>query len=184
MEKNECDQEVDDLEKEAKFTIISMEDNDGEEEKQKILEDAKEQITQLYYEFRQWLQDTVSKEDVNARLKRLNADTTALLQKTKERLKQWHEREDIAATRAKAIKLGNKVVDSVNDGISDVMKNEHVTKAMDSFGSVVDNVRSDERVKSGVKRIKKGTLKAAESAFNGLKRVLDTEDDQNHDQKG
>ena len=41
------------------------------------------------------------------------------------------------------------------------------------IGAMVQNVKRDERVKQGVSSIKRGTLKLAESAFAGLKKVLD-----------
>lgn len=183
MEQKEHEQEVEDLEKEAKFTIISMDDEeDGE--KKKILDDAKEEITRLYQEFREWLNDNVDSKEVNERFERLKQETANLLNRTKQSIQSFQEREDVNAGKQKAKELGSKVYDSINDGINDVMNNEHVVKVVDSVSETIDNVRNDERVKEGVKKFKKGTLKIAESAFKGLKRVLDTEDDQENDQKG
>ena len=48
---------------------------------------------------------------------------------------------------------------------------------MDTITDTVSAIREDERVKKNVKKLKKGTLKAAEKAFEGLQRVLDTKDE-------
>ena len=185
MEQNEREQEVESLEKEAKFTIISMNDeDDADEGKKKILEEAKEEVARLYQEFRDWLDDNVNSDEVNERLERLKQETSNLMNRTKQSIQSFQEREDVHAGKQKAKELGSKVYESINDGINDVMNNEHVVKVVDSVSDTIDNVRNDERVKQGVKKFKKETLKIAESAFNGLKRVLDTEDDQHNDQKG
>lgn len=185
MEQNERDREVEDLEQEARFKIISMDiDDDDESEKKKILEEAREEITRLYREFREWLNDNISSDEVNERLERLKAETGNLIARTKERMQAFGEDERVVNGRQKAKAFSRRCTDTVNDGFHDVMNNEHVANIVDTIADTVENVRSDERVQNGVRRFKKGTLKIAESAFNGLKRVLDTDDDQNSDQKG
>ena len=43
--------------------------------------------------------------------------------------------------------------------------------------AVVQSVKNDERVKKGVATFKKGTLRLAESAYAGLKKVLEEKED-------
>ena len=56
-------------------------------------------------------------------------------------------------------------------------QNEYVRRSVHAVADTVDTIRNDEQVKKGVRKLKKGTLKAAEAAFQGLKRVLDTDED-------
>ena len=62
-------------------------------------------------------------------------------------------------------------------GIQEISKNDVVKNCTDTLTDTLHSIKEDEQVKSGVRKLKKGTLKVAESAFNGLKRVLDTETD-------
>lgn len=183
MEPNEYAKQAENLEKEAKFTIISMDDDDTSDKK-KILDDAKEEINRLYREFREWLAGSINSEEVSEKLERLKQETTNLINRTKESVQAFQEREDVLAGKEKAKEFGNKLVDTLQDGIHEVMKNDTVSKVVESVNDTIDNVRHDERVVDGVKKMKQGTLKIAESAFNGLKRVLNTEDDHKDDQKG
>lgn len=176
MEEN-CEKEVETMENEAKYTIIQMEDDvDGDES---ILEETKREITRLYQEFREWLSENVDSEEIGAKMEKLKEDTALLLAKSKQKTIAFANREDVQKTKEKMISAGEKVMDGVSDGINTIMENEHVTKAMDSISDTITNVKNDERVQKNVKKFKKGTLKVAQHAFDGLKKVLDTDDKDN-----
>ena len=58
---NDCEKEVDSMEKEAKYTIIQMEDDvDGD---QSFLDDTKKEVSRLYQDFRDWLSENVDSEE-------------------------------------------------------------------------------------------------------------------------
>lgn len=175
-----CEKEVDAMEKEAKYTIIQMEE---ETDSKHLLDDTKKEINRLYGEFREWMSENVDSEEVAARLKKLKQDSNALIEKGKEKTIAFYQREDVTKVKEKALIAGEKVMDTVNEGIQSVMQKEAVVHAMDSFSDKVQQVTCDERVKTNVKKLKKGTLKFAEKAFDGLKKVLDT-DDSDDGQKG
>ena len=62
---NDCEKEVDSMEKEAKFTIIQMEDEvDGDKS---FLDDTKKEVNRLYQDFREWLSENVDSDEINAR---------------------------------------------------------------------------------------------------------------------
>ena len=176
MEEN-CEKEVETMENEAKYTIIQMEDDiEGDD---RILDDTKREIARLYQEFRVWLSENVDSEEISARMAKLKEDTAVLLAKGKRKTLEFAEREDVQKTKEKVISAGEKVMDGVSDGINTIMENEHVTKAMDSISDTITNVKNDERVQKNVKKFKKGTLKVAQHAFDGLKKVLDTDNKDN-----
>lgn len=171
---NDCEKEVDSMEKEAKYTIIQMEDDiDGD---QSFLDDTKKEVSRLYQDFRDWLSENVDSEEISARLKKLKEDTADVLEKGKTKTEAFVKREDVQNAKGKVVSAGEKVMDGVSDGLHTIMENEHVSKAMDSISDTITSVKNDERVKRNVNKLKKGTLKAATHAFNGLKKVLDTDD--------
>lgn len=176
MEVN-CEKEVESMENEAKYTIIQMEDEvEGDES---ILDETRKEITRLYQEFRDWLSENVDSEEISARMEKLKDDTAVLLAKGKAKTLEFAGREDVQKTKDRVVAAGEKVMDGVSDGINTIMENEHVMKAMDSISDTITNVRKDERVQKNVKKFKRGTLKVAQHAFDGLKKVLDTDDKDN-----
>lgn len=184
MEENDCQKEVEKLEKEARFKIITMDDDVDDGREKKILDDAKEEITKLYEEFREWLADNLNSEETGERFERLKQETQNLLARTKASIQKFKEREDVQAGKEKAIEVGTMVKDKVSDGFQEVMRNDYVSMVVESVGDTIDTIVHDEHVQHNVKKLKKGTLKVAESAFNGLKRVLDTDEDQDSSRKG
>lgn len=165
-----------DVKQEAKYTIISMDDGEDEEAKS-ILEEAKAEITRLYQEFSSWLKEHADSEETSKRLDTLKQDIQHILDTTKARLYAFQQREDVQTGKKKALAAAEKMGDVLYDGMQEVKRNEYVSKAVQTLNDTVERVKEDERVKENVKKIKKGTLKVAERAFNGLKRVLDTDDD-------
>ena len=158
---NEREKEVEDLEQKAKFTIITMECDDDDENgrSKKILDDAAIQLQRLFQEMRDWLREHADSMEVNERMERLKLETQKLLASTHDRLQRFSQREGVQA------------------GIQEVRQNEYVRRSVHAVADTVDTIRNDEQVKKGVRKLKKGTLKAAEAAFQGLKRVLDTDED-------
>ena len=71
-----------------------------------------------------------------------------------------------------ACDTGVWVKETVSDGVSEFRKTENGQK-VEAF---VKSVKNDDRVKQGVTTFKKGTLKVAESALKGLRKVLDDQD--------
>lgn len=172
----DCQKEAENLEKEAKYTIITMDEDSSECEDKKLLDDAKKEITRLYNEFRNWLAENVNSDESGERMERLKQETHNLILRTKISLQNIHAREDVKAGKEKVVEAGTFVKDKVSDGIHEVVRNEYVSKVVDGVNETIDSVVYDERVQRSVKKLKKGTLKVAESAFNELKRVLDTDD--------
>ena len=176
---NEREKEVEDLEQKAKFTIITMECDDDDENgrSKKILDDAAIQLQRLFQEMRDWLREHADSMEVNERMERLKQDTQRLLATTQNRLQRFTQREDVQAGREKAAAAADKLAGYVQEGIQEVRQNEYVRRSVHAVADTVDTIRNDEQVKKGVRKLKKGTLKAAEAAFQGLKRVLDTDED-------
>lgn len=179
------DSNVDELEKQAKFTIIQMDDEQDDTRRAKILDDAKTEMTRLYEEFRSWLEENLYSEDINDRFEHLKLETARLLKRTKRALLEFNQREDVIKSKAKMVQAGGVIRHCFDEGIQEIMSYEYVAKAVDNVSTALDNVRHDERVRQGVKSVKRGTLQIAQSAFDGIKRVLDTDDDvEDKPQKG
>lgn len=170
-------QQADDMEKAARYTIIQMEDEEDEAKTSSIFEDAKNELTRIYGEFHAWIKDNVNSEETAQRLEKLKADSARLIETTKQKVAEFNEREDVKNGKEKLNEVGGKVADAVSEGVNEIMNHAYVAKTVDTISDTVSAIREDERVKRNVKKLKKGTLKAAEKAFEGLQRVLDTKDE-------
>lgn len=171
--------DVSSMEQEAKYTIITLEDEETDSQAKQIFTDVQNKLNTLYSEFRIWLKENQESEKVAERKAWLKAESDKLLASAKVQTQKLKENENLQDAIRKGGKLANDtgswIVDTLQDGVHEVMKNETVQKITTNVDDVIHQVKHDERVKQGVTSFKKGTLKLAESAFKGLKKVLDTE---------
>lgn len=171
--------DVSSMEQEAKYTIITLEDEETDSQAKQIFTDVQDKLNTLYSEFRIWLKENQESEKVAERKAWLTAESDKLLASAKVQTQKLKENENLQDAIRKGGKLANDtgswIVDTLQDGVHEVMKNETVQKITTNVDDVIHQVKHDERVKQGVTSFKKGTLKLAESAFKGLKKVLDTE---------
>ncbi len=165
------------MEKQARFQIITVEDEEADSlQGAKIISDCKDAISALYASFREWLKDANDNEEIKAKKAKLKQDSDKIIALAKEQLRKLQENEELRKAVNKGVKVacdtGVWVKETVSDGVSEFRKTENGQK-VESF---VKSVKNDARVKQGVTTFKKGTLKAAESALKGLRKVLDDQD--------
>lgn len=181
MERNVYENEAEHAKKEQKFTIISI-DNDPDSETDKVLSDAQHEAAHKLAEARIWLNENMNAEERKARIEALKAELSELMAKTRRKLDEFNERDDVKQGKVKAAAAADKLAGYISDGLEEVRQNAYVSNVISTVSDTIGTVMNDDRVRRNVKKVKKGTLKVAEHAFNGLKRVLDTDDDES--QKG
>ncbi len=165
------------MEKQARFQIITVEDEEADSlQGAKIISDCKDAISALYASFREWLKDANDNEEIKAKKAKLKQDSDKIIALAKEQLRKLQENEELRKAVNKGVKVacdtGVWVKETVSDGVSEFRKTENGQK-VEAF---VKSVKNDDRVKQGVTTFKKGTLKVAESALKGLRKVLDDQD--------
>lgn len=170
------------MEEQARFQIITVEDEETESSQgAKIIADCKEAVAALYASFRDWLKDANDNEEIKAKKAKLKADSDKIIALAKEQLHKLKENEELRKAVNKGVQVacdtGVWVKETVNEGVNDFRKTDSGQK-VESF---VNSVKNDARVKQGVTTLKKGTLKAAESALKGLRKVLDDQNETEND---
>lgn len=166
------------MEEQARFQIITVADEEAQSTQgAKILADCKEALAALYTGFREWLKEANDNEEIKARKAKLKQDSDKIIAVAKEQLHKLKENEDLRKAVNKGVQAASDtgvwVKQTLTEGVNELRKTENGQK-VESF---VKSVKNDARVKQGVSSIKKGTLKAAESALKGLKKVLDDQDE-------
>lgn len=172
--------DVTEMEAEAKFKIITVEDEEEEAastQGAKIIADCKEALSQLYAGLRLWLSENKDSAEVQAQKAKIREESDRLITMAKSQLQKLKENEELRQAVDKGVKLaadtGDCIVRTLNAGVSEFRKTESGQKVE----AMVQSVKNDERVKQGVANFKKGTLKLAESAYSGLKKVLEEKQD-------
>lgn len=168
------------MELDTNYEIIKLEECENGDN-HRILNDAKEEIMHLFNEFHKWLNENMHSIEKSERLAKLKMDIANIVSESKQKLIEFPARSDVQRGTRKVLNVTSKLANSVSNGVNEIKNSEPMHKVIDSINETFDCVKNDERVKHNVKKLKKGTLKVAECAFNGLKRVLDTDDE---NQKG
>ncbi|MEG0313895.1 MAG: hypothetical protein RR646_01380 [Erysipelotrichaceae bacterium] len=154
------------LKEDCKFEIIRVEDD--VEEIKEISNETLATIHETLNQVKDWV--VVASDEA---FKLCDKTITAIkkVRNDEEMKTKFEEGKD------KIVKVGGEVIETIGEGIDNVMNNETVQNVVHTAGEKIEQVKNDERVIEGVKSFKRGTLKVATSAFNGLKKVLATEDD-------
>lgn len=168
-------QDIDKMREEAKQKLENLSGDDHV--KKEALDGINDELNALYANCKDWVKTNMSPEVLEPKIQKLKEETEILLAKAKDKVQTFSEREDVREkiNEGKEIVVGasNKVVQAVSEGAQELLQQEQVKKVVDNVSHTIDSIKSDDRVKEGVSNLKKGTLKVAESAFNGLKKILD-----------
>lgn len=172
MEK--MDDKIENLEKEVKYHIIELEEN-VDEHISPIIEDTKNSLHTLFQESREKMKESMTSQEMKDRLYKLKEDSLKILEMAKQKIEEFNSNDEVIKGKKKLNDATLAAACCISDGIDEIMKNETLNRTVDTIANKVDTFCKDERVVKQVDKLKKGTLKLAENAFEGLKRVLDTD---------
>lgn len=168
------DDKIENLEKEVKYHIIELEEN-VDEHISPIIEDTKNSLHTLFQESREKMKETMTSQEMKERLYKLIEDSLKILEMAKQKIEEFNSNDEVIKGKKKLNDATLAAARCISDGIDEIMKNETLNRTVDTIANKVDTFCKDERVVKQVDKLKKGTLKLAENAFEGLKRVLDTD---------
>lgn len=168
-------QDIEQMEKEAQQELGVLSGQD--DKKREALSGIAEELSALYANGKEWMKTNMDPEVMEPRIQKLKAETELLLSKAKTKVQTFTEKPEVREklSEGKEVVAGAsaKVAHAVSEGAQEFLQQEPVKKVVDNVSQKIDAFANDERVKEGVSSLKKGTLKVAESAFNGLKKILD-----------
>lgn len=166
--------------KKVKFEIITIHD-DEEKGKHKGFAKFKSLTSKKMNDLKDWYKYNKESGKMDENKEKIKKNVDKFVNKTKEKITELKEDEELREKfhngKEKVVEVSSNVFSTISETVEDVMTKENVQNAMNAVGTKFNEVKNDERVKSGVKKMKKGTLKVAESAMSGLRKVLETEDD-------
>lgn len=170
--------EVDEMEKEAKFHIIRIGDEEADEdEKHRILAEFSEELSEMFDDFCRWLKDNSESDKAAARMEKLRIECELLILKTKRKFAQITANESVC----KGIRYGKdgalKAGELISEGIDKFKANEQVQKVAGVLYESSQRVVQDERIQEGVKTLKHKTLDAADTLYASLRHFLSDKND-------
>lgn len=173
--------DVNNMEKEAKYKIITMEDEEESPQCAAAIHECRESIQQLYEDFRKWWNDSKSSEETKEYKEKLKQETERIINACKLQIMKLKENEELKKVMDKSVDVATKTSDwmikTFHESVDTMKKNEQCQKVQAKF----QQFKEDERVKKSVGSIKRGTLKVAESALESLRKVLDENDKETDD---
>lgn len=172
------------LEENAKTTLYNLAQEDST--KKEAISAFMEELNIIFSECKEWMKTNMDPSVLEPRLKKLKVDTETLVMNAKEKIQTITDKPEVKEKlldgKEKVFEVTTKVAHVVSEGTQEFLRQENVKKVVDNVSDKVTAIKSDERLKEGVASLKKGTLKVAESAFNGLKKILDDDTTEEHEQ--
>lgn len=174
--------DLDQMHEKAKIELLTMGDDTAQNKE--TVNAVLDELNVLYTNFKEWMKVNLDSEVMEPRLQKLKDDTELLLAKAKLKVQTYTEKPEVQTRLIEGkefvVDTSNKVAHVVSEGAQELLQNEQIRKVVDSVSITVQSIKHDERIKEGVISLKKGTLKVAESAYQGLKKMLDetTDDEQ------
>lgn len=158
----------------------------GDPKKKEAISAFLDELNIIFVECKEWMKTNMDPEVLEPRIQKLKADTEVLVHKAKEQVQIITERPDVKEKlqegKEMVLEVSSKVVKVISDGTQELLRQENVKNVVDNVSDKVSSIRNDVRLKEGVTSLKKGTLKVAENAFYGLKKILDDETTDEHEQ--
>lgn len=170
--------EAETMEEEARYHIIHVDDEHDNEEKRKILDEFTEEVTVLFADIKAWLKENHDPDKVAAYKEKVKLETALLIQKVKVAVAEVNENDKVKSGKETVKAASKHIGNKISSGVQDVIQHENVQKVMNDVSTKVHQVKEDERVKETVKKVKRGTLHIASSAYDSLKKVLEEHEEE------
>lgn len=170
--------------KEPKFSVFTLEDSDKNIKKYDA-QWVKHEITNLSNQWQSWVEAQKNNEQLQAKIRKWKQGSDLLLKKTTQSVKAFCENEEVqkklCSGKDKVLTTSMNVAHFLQEGIQETLEQENIKRAVYNVHQTMDRVRNDHRVKKTVKQLKKEMLQMSESAYYGIKKVLEEKEVENKD---
>ena len=172
----ENNKEIEKIQEELKYKIITLEDETDDSKIKKLFEDVMKEMNKAFEKFKTWYETNKDSEKAQEIKEKFVTEMNQLVNKTTQAandIKNNPElQEKLASGKETIVDLSKKLYSGVESGVNSILENEKVAKTIDSVSDKVVEVIKDEKIQKGIKATKKGILNVATSAYEGLKNAL------------
>lgn len=154
----------------------------GNEENCRLIEDAKAKAKKLFVDSAKWLRENTERERLVENLSHFRSECIQLLGQTKDKAIEISQSEEFQNTLRSGkefiVGSGHLLANGMRAGADKLMENEKISTLVNKVNDKVEVIKEDERVQDGAQRLRKGTMKIADRAYDGIKRMLNKEDEE------
>lgn len=179
--KKEAKTEVQNICDDVQHELEELREN-GNEENRRLIEEAREKMSKMFSDTAKWLKENTEREKLSENLSRFRSECIQLLGQTKEKAIEISQNEDFQNTLRSGkefiIGSGHLIASGVRAGADKLMENEKISLFVNRVNDRVEVIKEDERFQDGAQRLREGTMKVADRAYDGIKRILNKENDE------
>ncbi|WP_075876332.1 hypothetical protein [Merdibacter massiliensis] len=154
----------------------------GNEESHRMIEEAREKLAKLIADSSKWLKENTERDKLLSNLTHLRDECMQLLGQTKEKAIALSKNEDFQATLQSGkdfiVGSGRLIASGMRAGADKLMENDKIATFVNKVNDKVEDLKEDERVQEGTQRLREGTMKIADRAYDGIKRFLNKDDEE------
>lgn len=171
---------IEEIEQEIKYKIVTLEDEVKDSKGKEFMDATVQEITKLLNDFKAWCSENVDSEKIGDAYHKFTGEVDKLVEGGKVKINELKENEELKEKfedgKEAVVDFGKKVIDSVEDAAQSVLDNPKVAKTLDTVSDKFNEVIHDEHIQDGLEKARKGILNVAESAYEGIKNILDKDD--------
>lgn len=171
---------IEEIEQEIKYKIVTLEDEVKNSKGKEFVDATIQEITKLFDDFKNWCSENVDSEKIGEAYHKFTGEVDKLVETGKAKINELKENEELKEKledgKEAIVGFGKKVIDTVEDAAQSVLENPTVAKTIDTVSDKISDVIHDEHVQDGLEKARKGILNVAESAYEGIKHILDKDD--------
>ena len=168
MEENNV---VEQLENESLNELETLREENNEEN-QKVVDDAKKKIEDIFADLKTWIKENSDPEKVKD-------DAVDILKTTKDKAVELSQSEQFKTTLTAGkdflVGAGGMLADGLKAGADILMRNEQIKKVVDQADEKLDVLRESESLRNAVDTAEEVTGKVTEAVFGGIKKFFDKE---------
>lgn len=167
---------VDSLEEESLKELSTMKE-DHNENNDKVIYDAQEEIRRIFIDFRRWIARNSDPAAVKENLNKLKEDAVDVLNTTRNKAIEVSESEQFKKTLEAGKdffqETGNLIVEGFRAGKEVLMKNPVIKDMVDRADAKIDTLRENETLQNAATKAFEASEKLNTAIFNGVKNFFE-----------
>lgn len=172
----EIAEEAKEIEKEVKYKIITLQDEEDKGNSNPFVEQIIRELERISEEFKKWCNENADPQKRAEVKAKIQLEIDRLVSFSKEKVDSLKENEELMhkleTGKETMKKTAETMISAIDSSVQDILNNPAVASTIDTVSDKIVEVIQDEHVQEGIDKVRRTTLKAAESALEGLKKVL------------
>lgn len=170
---------IDEMEKASQKALDAMREN-GNDKNEEVVDDAKDQLEELFAQFKTWLEQNTQPEQLKKEAKEVSDKVSALLEKTRQSVIEVSNNEQFKKTmesgREFLVGTGAMIADGLQFGYEKLKEIPQFKAATEFVDEHIEELRKSEKLKNIVDKSEEGFNHVSNAIFNGIKSFFKTDE--------